>query len=135
MPGELLFTLRPEGLLFATFVHHRTPATRAVWAAVERTHVRTVRGLLERACVATERERVEPAAADCRWYRISRRRQERRTGRWRRSRGVDRAAARNVRTRRLLRVRRVHPALRQPMISASLPLISWFCTACQRSLR
>jgi hypothetical protein len=49
MPGELLFTLRPEGLLFATFVHHRTPATRAVWAAVERTHVRTVLELLERA--------------------------------------------------------------------------------------
>jgi hypothetical protein len=64
MPGELLFTLRPEGLLFATFLHHRTSATRPVWAAVERTHVRTVRELLDRACVATERERAEPAAAD-----------------------------------------------------------------------
>ncbi|MDT5290922.1 MAG: hypothetical protein QOF88_5811 [Mycobacterium sp.] len=52
MPGELLFALRPEGLLFATFVHHRTPATRAVWAAVVRTHVRTVLELLERAAAA-----------------------------------------------------------------------------------
>ncbi|MBB5161030.1 DUF2867 domain-containing protein [Mycobacterium sp. AZCC_0083] len=49
MPAELLFTLRPEGLLFGTLVQHRTPATRAVWAAVLRTHVRTVLGLLERA--------------------------------------------------------------------------------------
>ena len=49
MPGELLFTLRQDGLLFATFVHHRTPATRAVWATVVRTHVRTVLELLERA--------------------------------------------------------------------------------------
>lgn len=52
MPGELLFALRPEGLLFATFVHHRTLATHAVWAAVERTHVRTVLELLQRAAVA-----------------------------------------------------------------------------------
>jgi hypothetical protein len=50
MPGELLFALRPDGLHFATFIHHRTPATRAVWAGVERTHVRTVLELLERAC-------------------------------------------------------------------------------------
>jgi hypothetical protein len=49
MPGELLFALRPEGLLFATFVHHETIATRAMWAAVRRTHVRTVLELLERA--------------------------------------------------------------------------------------
>lgn len=49
MPGRLLFAIRPEGLLFATFVHHRTVATRAVWAAVERTHVRMVRALLEQA--------------------------------------------------------------------------------------
>jgi hypothetical protein len=52
MPGELLFALRPEGLLFATFVHHRTVATHVVWAAVERTHVRTVLELLQRAAVA-----------------------------------------------------------------------------------
>lgn len=49
MPGELLFERRADGLLFATFVHHRTPATRAVWAAVRRTHVRTVLELLDRA--------------------------------------------------------------------------------------
>ncbi|HEV7423314.1 MAG TPA: DUF2867 domain-containing protein [Mycobacterium sp.] len=48
MPGELLVTLRPGGLLFATFVHQRTTAARAVWAAVEHTHVRTVRALLSR---------------------------------------------------------------------------------------
>ena len=48
MPGELLFELRPDGLVFATFVFHRTPATRAVWAAVRRTHVRTVLELLDR---------------------------------------------------------------------------------------
>jgi Protein of unknown function (DUF2867) len=50
MPGELLFVLRPEGLHFATFVHHHTPATRPVWAAAHGTHVRTVLELLERAC-------------------------------------------------------------------------------------
>jgi len=59
MPGELLFALRPEGLLFATFIHHRTPATRAMWAAVERTHVRIVLGLLDRAA----RHRVDDVTA------------------------------------------------------------------------
>ncbi len=49
MPGELLFIRRPEGLLFATFVHHHRTATRPMWAAVEPMHVRTVRTLLERA--------------------------------------------------------------------------------------
>jgi hypothetical protein len=49
MPGELLFALRPEGLLFAAFIHHRTPVTRAVWAPMERTHVRVVLTLLDRA--------------------------------------------------------------------------------------
>jgi hypothetical protein len=49
MPGELLFARRPGGLIFATFVHHRTAGTRAMWAAVRRTHVRTVLALLERA--------------------------------------------------------------------------------------
>ncbi|WP_369798416.1 DUF2867 domain-containing protein [Mycobacterium sp. URHB0044] len=47
MPAELVFTLRPEGLLFATFVHHRTSATRPTWAAIEPTHVRIVLTLLE----------------------------------------------------------------------------------------
>lgn len=56
MPAELLFRLRDDGLLFATFVHHRTPATRAVWAAVIRTHVRTVLGLLERVADADATE-------------------------------------------------------------------------------
>src|SRR5882757_1316187 len=56
MPAELLFTLRPEGLLFGTFVHHRTPATRVVWAAVIGTHVRTVLGLLQRAASADATE-------------------------------------------------------------------------------
>jgi hypothetical protein len=56
MPAELLFTLRKEGLLFATFVHHRTPATRAVWAAVIRTHVRTVLGLVQRVAPSDARE-------------------------------------------------------------------------------
>jgi hypothetical protein len=56
MPAELLFTLHPEGLLFATFVHHRSPATRPVWAAVIRTHVRTVLELLERAAPADATE-------------------------------------------------------------------------------
>jgi hypothetical protein len=56
MPGELVFMLREEGLLFGTFVHHRTPATRAVWAAVVRTHVRTVLGLLQRAASADATE-------------------------------------------------------------------------------
>ena len=49
MSGELLFSRRPEGLLFATFVHHGTAVTRPMWAAVEPVHVRTVRMLLERA--------------------------------------------------------------------------------------
>jgi hypothetical protein len=49
MPGELLFARRADGFVFATFVHHRTAATRALWAAVRRTHVRTVTSLLARA--------------------------------------------------------------------------------------
>ncbi|MET0473864.1 MAG: DUF2867 domain-containing protein [Mycobacterium sp.] len=49
MPGQLLVMLRPEGLLFATFVRHRTIATRPLWAAVRRKHVAVVTMLLERA--------------------------------------------------------------------------------------
>lgn len=49
MPGELLFARRPEGLLFATFVHHRTAVTRWLWATVTPAHVRTVSILLKRA--------------------------------------------------------------------------------------
>lgn len=63
MPGELLFALRREGLLFATFVHHQTVATRAMWAAVQRTHVRAVLQLLERACLTAAPDVTESAAA------------------------------------------------------------------------
>jgi hypothetical protein len=54
MPGELLIMTRPEGLLFATFLQHHTVATRAVWAAVEHTHVEVVHALLERATRGAE---------------------------------------------------------------------------------
>jgi hypothetical protein len=65
MPAELLFALRPEGLLFATFVHHGTVATRATWAAVEPTHVRIVLTLLEAAGRrAATAEVTESAGAD-----------------------------------------------------------------------
>jgi hypothetical protein len=49
MPGELLFMRVPEALLFATFVHHANHIARMVWAAVESTHVRSVRHVLEQA--------------------------------------------------------------------------------------
>jgi hypothetical protein len=49
MPGELLFKREPEALLFATFVYHANHIARAVWAAVEPTHVRIVRHVLEQA--------------------------------------------------------------------------------------
>jgi hypothetical protein len=54
MPGELLVTVGPEGLLFATFLQHRTVATRAVWAAVKRTHVKVVQTLLRRAALGAK---------------------------------------------------------------------------------
>jgi hypothetical protein len=41
MPGELLFSLGDDGLLFATFVHHRSAVSRLLWAGVRRAHVRT----------------------------------------------------------------------------------------------
>jgi hypothetical protein len=57
MPGELLFAVRPEGLLFATFVHFDAAVTRAVWTGVAPTHVRVVRELLDSAAAtATVRE-------------------------------------------------------------------------------
>jgi hypothetical protein len=49
MPGELLVKCEPEALLFATFVQHDNLIARGVWAAVEATHVRTVRDVLEEA--------------------------------------------------------------------------------------
>jgi hypothetical protein len=63
MPGELLFTRRPEGLLFATFVHHQTAVTRPLWASVEHAHVRTVSALLERARRAAAEVVTESAGA------------------------------------------------------------------------
>jgi hypothetical protein len=49
MPGELLFKRQRHALLFATFVQHQTPVSRAVWAGVEPVHVPIVRRLLEQA--------------------------------------------------------------------------------------
>jgi hypothetical protein len=47
--GELLFTRRPEGMLFATLTRQRGPLARAVWARTVPTHQRVVRSLLEHA--------------------------------------------------------------------------------------
>jgi hypothetical protein len=49
MPAEVLFKREPDGLLFATFVQHRNPLVRAVWAGVAPGHRRVVRRLLEAA--------------------------------------------------------------------------------------
>lgn len=49
LSGELLFTRRPEGMLFATVIRLRTPLARAVWARTAPTHQRVVRSLLEHA--------------------------------------------------------------------------------------
>lgn len=57
MPGELLVKCEPEALLFATFVQHGNVIARGVWAAVESTHVRTVRDVLEEAG-----RRIQPAS-------------------------------------------------------------------------
>lgn len=51
MPGQLLFLPRGDELLFATFVQHRNPAARAVWAGVVPAHRRVVRQLLQHAIV------------------------------------------------------------------------------------
>jgi hypothetical protein len=63
MPGELLFTRRPDGVSFSTLVHHRTVLTRALWAAVRPGHVRTVSALLERAGRAARESERGPAPA------------------------------------------------------------------------
>jgi hypothetical protein len=47
MHGQLLFKCEGDALLFATFVQHDNHAARAVWAAVQRKHLRTVGNLLE----------------------------------------------------------------------------------------
>ena len=56
MPGELLFATRPDGLVFATFIRHRSAVTRSLWAAVRAGHVHTVQALLERAACAAADE-------------------------------------------------------------------------------
>jgi hypothetical protein len=56
MPGELLVKREPEALLFATFVQHGNLIARGIWAAVEATHVRTVRDVLNEAS-----RRIQPA--------------------------------------------------------------------------
>ncbi|MGE2722238.1 hypothetical protein [Mycolicibacterium celeriflavum] len=50
MPGELLLRRRDDRLVFATFVRHDNAVARALWASIERSHVQTVRSLLEQAC-------------------------------------------------------------------------------------
>ena len=62
MPGELLFSRRAEGLVFATFIQHRSAATRALWKRVEPVHVRTVSTLLQRAARAAALEVKDSAA-------------------------------------------------------------------------
>lgn len=47
MRGQLLFKCEGDALLFATFVQHDSHAARAVWAAVQRKHLRIVGNLLE----------------------------------------------------------------------------------------
>lgn len=60
MPGELLFEVRQEGLLFATFVQHGNPIVRGVWSCARPLHVRTVLRLLDR--VATDAVRASAPA-------------------------------------------------------------------------
>jgi hypothetical protein len=47
MRGQLLFKSEGDALLFATFVQHDNHVARAVWAAVQRKHLRIVANLLE----------------------------------------------------------------------------------------
>jgi hypothetical protein len=49
MPAELLFKPERDRLLFATFVQHKNPVARALWAAVAPRHRRVVRHLLRQA--------------------------------------------------------------------------------------
>jgi hypothetical protein len=49
MPGELLVEKERGGLLFATFGQKANVVARAVWAAVQPAHVRTVRHVLAQA--------------------------------------------------------------------------------------
>jgi hypothetical protein len=55
MPGELLLRREEHGLMFATFVRQDNSAARALWAAVEPGHVRTVLAILEDAAQRARR--------------------------------------------------------------------------------
>jgi hypothetical protein len=50
--GQLLFRREPHGLLFATFVEHTNPVSRALWVAITPRHQRVVRSLLMHAGLA-----------------------------------------------------------------------------------
>ena len=49
MPAELLVTRQKRAVRIATFLEHRNPATRALWATVEPAHRRIVPRVLVRA--------------------------------------------------------------------------------------
>jgi hypothetical protein len=49
MPAELLVTRQKRAVRIATFLEHRNPAARALWATVEPAHRRIVPRLLVRA--------------------------------------------------------------------------------------
>ena len=49
MPAELLVTCQKRAIRIATFLEHRNPATRALWATVEPAHRRIVPSVLVRA--------------------------------------------------------------------------------------
>jgi hypothetical protein len=53
LAAEVLFTRQPHGVLFATFVHHQSSLSRAVWLGVAPIHRRAVRCVLEQAAVGT----------------------------------------------------------------------------------
>lgn len=49
LSGELLFRREPNGVLFATVVHHHNRFARLVWERIEPLHREVVRSLLEHA--------------------------------------------------------------------------------------
>ena len=53
MPAELLFKRRRRTLLYATFVRHENPISRAVWAGIAPGHRQVVRYALEQAAALT----------------------------------------------------------------------------------
>jgi hypothetical protein len=54
MPAELLFWPERDTLLLATFVQHRNPAVRAMWAGIAPTHRQIVPRLLARGAHGSE---------------------------------------------------------------------------------